>query len=216
MKFEAHKPQFNTPRTVFGRAEQTAPPPIVGPCTKAAVRRIRNAKTAAELLPEIPAPGESHHVIMLGFYDLCQVIGATLDRLPTCSHLRIATLCFSKKNAAEILGWLERRAATPFRFTMLVSAFYEDHNKELFEGFRNDLAAFPLASLGTARSHCKLTLFDLAADSLVMEGSANLRTNRNREQLTATRSQDLHDFHAGWIDELVSRSNAKRTEAKGN
>lgn len=211
MKFEAHKPQFGQQRTVFGRAEQTAPP-IVGPSTKAAVRIARNAKTAAELLPTLPAPGEAYHVVMLGFYDLCQVIGATLDRLPECSHLRIATLCFSKRNAADILAWLERRRATPFRFTMLVSAFYEDHNKDLFEGFRNDLAAFPGAVIGTARSHCKLTLFDLGTDSLVMEGSANLRTNRNREQLTAIRSQPLHDFHAEWIDNLVSRSNAKRAE----
>jgi hypothetical protein len=211
MKFEAHTPEFDKRRPVFGRAEQTAPPPIIGPTTKAAVRIARNAKTAGELLPSIPTVGEAHHVVMLGFYDLCQVIGATLDRLPTCRHLRIATLCFSKRNAADILAWLERRKGTAFRFTLLVSTFYEDHNKDLFESFRQDLAAFPTAAIGTARNHCKLTLFDLAPDEcLVLEGSANLRTNRNREQLTAIRSSPLHDFHAEWIDELVGKSNAKR------
>lgn len=207
MKFEAAKPVFGVSRTVFGRAEQSAPP-IIGPTTKAAVRRMRNAQTASELLPEIPQPGEAIHAIMLGFYDLCQVIGATLDRLPTCSHLRIATLCFSKKNAAEILGWCEKRRASGFRFTMVVSAFYRDHNKEQFEGFERDLAGFPNATFCSARSHAKIVTFDMGpGDGLTFEGSANLRTNRNREQLTAIRGRELHDFHAGWIDQL--------TEAKG-
>lgn len=204
MKFEAAKPVFGAVRTVFGRSEQVAaaPPPIIGPTTKAAVRTLRNARTAAELLPELPQSGESIHAVMLGFYDLTQVLGATLDRAPACSHLRIATLCFSKRNAADILGWLDARKARSFAFTMLVSAFYKDHNKELFDGFRNDLAAFPLARIGTARSHCKLALFDLGpGDALVMEGSANLRTNR--KQLTAIRDRPLHDFHAEWIDQLV-------------
>jgi hypothetical protein len=40
-------------------------------------------------------------------------------------------------------------------------------------------------------------------DALVFEGSANLRTNKNREQLTVFRDRSLHDWHAAWIDELV-------------
>jgi hypothetical protein len=47
--------------------------------------------------------------------------------------------------------------------------------------------------------------FDLGpGDALVFEGSANLRTNKNREHLTAFRERALHDWHAAWIDELVS------------
>ena len=62
-----------------------------------------------------------------------------------------------------------------------------------------------LLRLAAARSHCKVVCFDLGpCDGLVFEGSANLRTNGNREQLTATRDRALHDWHAAWIDELVS------------
>ena len=41
---------------------------------------------------------------------------------------------------------------------------------------------------------------------IVFEGSANLRTNRNREQLTAIRDRQLHDWHAGWIDDMVEHA----------
>ena len=36
-------------------------------------------------------------------------------------------------------------------------------------------------------------------------GSANLRTNSNREQFCLTDDAALHDWHAGWIDAMVSQ-----------
>ena len=43
-----------------------------------ATRKLADAKTAAELLPELPQPGEVVHALMLGTFDLCQVISATV------------------------------------------------------------------------------------------------------------------------------------------
>lgn len=204
MKFDSTSPKFSqVPRPVFGRAEQHER--TRGPTTKANARYQRAAKTAAELLPELPRQGEAIHVLMTGYFDLMQVIAAAMRQVPKCSHLRIATLCFSKRNTAELLGLLDERRATPFRLTMLVSEFFRDHNKELFEKFAADLAGYTGATISAARSHCKVVCFDLGKDDgLAFEGSANLRTNRNREQLTVIRDRTLHDWHAAWIDELTS------------
>jgi hypothetical protein len=38
---------------------------------------------------------------------------------------------------------------------------------------------------------------------LVFEGSANLRTNRNTENLCVVNDPGLHDGHARWIDHKV-------------
>jgi hypothetical protein len=38
---------------------------------------------------------------------------------------------------------------------------------------------------------------------LVFEGSANLRTNRNTENLCVVNDPGLHDGHAAWIDHKV-------------
>src|SRR3954470_7043127 len=68
------------PRPAFGRAAQhlsAAPTPARA---RAAARHRHAARTAAELLPELPAPGESVHALMTGHFDLCQVITAVVDR----------------------------------------------------------------------------------------------------------------------------------------
>ncbi|MFO0805101.1 MAG: hypothetical protein U0791_18500 [Gemmataceae bacterium] len=198
------------PRPAFGRAAQhvvAVPEPTK---TKAAGRYQRAAKTAAELLPALPEPGEAVHALMLGTFDLCQVIVPTVQRLPRCGHLRIATLCFSKRNAAELIGLLESRPG--LELTLLVSAFFKGHNKELFEKFAEELREHPNARLAAARSHCKVVCFDLGPDdALVFEGSANLRTNGNREQLTVIRDRALHDWHAAWIDEVVNSHEGEAT-----
>ncbi|MFO0803469.1 MAG: hypothetical protein U0791_10155 [Gemmataceae bacterium] len=149
---------------------------------------MRAARTAAELLPDLPEPGEAVHALMLGTFDLMQVITATIRRVPECHHLRVATLCFSKRNAAELLGLLE--TFTRLRLTMLVSEFFKGHNKELFEKFTEDVKEHPTARLTAARTHAKVVTFELSTnDGLVFEGSANLRTNGNREQLTVFRDR---------------------------
>jgi hypothetical protein len=51
--------------------------------------------------------------------------------------------------------------------------------------------------------------FDISdSDAMVFEGSANLRSNRNCEQLAVFRDRALHDWHADWIDALVSKDDA--------
>ncbi len=193
------------PRPAFGRAAQhAATPAFVRHGAEA--RYQRAAKTAAELLPELPAIGTAHHCLMLGSFDLCQVIGATLKLAPQCRHLRIATLCFSKRNAAELLGFLETYPT--LRLSMLVSTFFRGHNEELFERFNEELKEHgDRAKMVAARTHAKVATFDLEeGDGLVFEGSANLRTNRNREQLTAIRDAALCKWHSAWIDELVNHA----------
>ena len=128
------------PRPAFGRAAQHVAEEAKPIRSKAEARYQRAARTAAELLPELPGRGESIHALMLGTFDLMQVIVATMRLVPTCRHLRIATLCFSKRNAAEMFGMLETYPA--LRLTLLVSSFFKSHNAELFESFADDLADF--------------------------------------------------------------------------
>lgn len=158
-------------------------------------------------MPEIPDIGESIHCLMTGTYDLCQVITATANRITDLKHLRIATLCFSKRNIAELIGILDIKRDKQPALTILVSVFFKNHNKELYEHATEELAEFPNTQLAAARSHCKVACFEFGnRDGLVFEGSANLRNNRNREQLTAIRDRNLHDWHAGWIDEMVKQN----------
>ena len=169
---------------------------------KGLARRHREARLAADLLPTLPEPGEAVHCLMTGRYDLTQVVVATLALKP-CRTLRIATLCFSRRNLTDLCGVLDSGRAAAL--TLVVSDFFKGHNADLHEAASADLSQRPGSRLVAARSHCKVVAFDYDdADGLVFEGSANLRTNKNREQLTAIRDRPLHDWHAGWIDAMVT------------
>jgi hypothetical protein len=197
------------PRPAFGSARQHLDAPAPRKTTKADHRYQRAARTAAELLPDLPEPGETIHTLMLGTFDLCQVITAVAARHPQLRALRIATLCYSKRNVAELCSLLECRPG--LAFILLVSVFHREHNKALHEYAVGELTEYPNVKVAAARSHCKVVCFDLGpGDALVFEGSANLRTNKNREQLTVFRDFELHLWHAAWIDELVRADDCGR------
>ena len=172
---------------------------------------------AKGLLAALPGPGEAVHAMMTGRYDLMLLLVALLDLHPApFRRLRIATLCYNRRNAAELLGLLEigqgRRPDAARR------SFFAANNKDLDEWFRGELADYPGSKTAAARSHCKVVCFDFADGAgLVLEGSANLRTNGNREQLALVNDRGLHDFHAAWIDELVTADEVdqSRSDATG-
>jgi hypothetical protein len=206
---------FQTPgRPVFGRSAQAeeaaaAPPALRG---KALARHQARARAAAELLTELPAPGHAVHVLMTGLFDLAQVV-CRICRDVKPRALRIATLAWNRRNILDLAAMLEPR---PFPVLLLGSEFHREHNKALVEWAVAELAPFG-SRIVAARNHCKVVALDLADDdALVLEGIANLRTNGNWEQLAAIRDRELHDWHAGWIDELARKDgNRGQEEAAG-
>jgi hypothetical protein len=163
-------------------------------------------REARQVLNVMPGPGESLHAVQSGRYDLANVVDVILERLGTAAALRIATLSFNRRNVQRMAAWTESRAAQ--RLTLLCSSFFYEHNPELFQEAHQILA--PPHRLAASRNHCKVIAFDFATgDKLVLEGSANLRTNGNREQFCLIHDAALHDWHGRWIDAEVSRNEGK-------
>jgi hypothetical protein len=167
-------------------------------------------REAKELLPYLPAAeGETTHAIMSGRYDLMVLLAAVLGFYGSgCQSLRIATLSFNDRNTLEMAELL--RSGRVGALTLLCSSFFRAHNDAEYANARREAAGFPGRwRLAAARNHCKVVLADFGERRLVLEGSANLRTNGNLEQLLIVRDAALHDWHAGWIDALVSRHEAE-------
>src|SRR5262249_45317070 len=141
--------------------------------------------------------------------DLMHLLVVLLERLGPARHVRVATLSFNGRNLTEMLGILDGPDAPAL--TLLCSAVFRDHNKELWEGTlegfreRGQRAA-------AARTHAQVITLETAAGvKLALEGSANLRSNSNREQFALVHDAGLHDKHAAWIDDLVATHEPENT-----
>jgi hypothetical protein len=125
------------------------------------------------------------------------------SRPAPCEALRVATLSFSKRNTQEMCGWLDGGLVR--RLTLLSSDFMKEGNPATYYGAVKELAEARGQTVAAARCHAKVaTLHFSDGLRLVFEGSMNLSTNRNLEQMAVINDAALHDWHAGWIDAKVA------------
>jgi hypothetical protein len=204
--------QFNAPRPTFGRTLSTDafPAPIIG---KAAARRTASLQQADDVLAVLPGPGETLHALMTGRYDLAHLITALVTYLGDVEAVRIATLSYNGRNLAEMVALLDSGVVKTL--TLLCSAFFRDHNKELWEETLEDFRERGQRA-AAARSHAKVvTIATSSGRRFSLEGSANLRTNSNREQFALTLDAAVHDWHAAWIDALVMKHEGEQSHHEG-
>ena len=146
---------------------------------------------------------------MTGFYDLMHLLVAVIDRIGPLRSLRIATLSYNTRNLHELSRLIRDKKVE--RLSLVTSCFFRDHNRDLWDRTLTDFAAYdPAPRVAAARSHAKVvTMETLSGVYYSLEGSANLRTNRNREQFALFCDRTLHDWHAHWIDEMVETHGAQ-------
>ncbi len=204
----------NIPRPVFGRrpvADEKVGP--TGVLARDLTRRTAMLAEAGGVLTVLPRPGEALHALIVGRYDLMHLLVVLLERLGPARAVRIATLSYNGRNLTEMLRLVDEGKVGSL--TLLCSCFFRDHNKELWaetvEEFRERKQR-----AAAARSHAKVITLDLTAGAkMVLEGSANLRSNSNREQFMLAHDAGLHDWHSAWIDELVTRHEGEADGVEG-
>lgn len=162
--------------------------------------RPENALPVVAHLPEGIA--DRTHCVLRGDFVLCDIIPAIIKARGPCGHLRLATLGLSVANADTLACLVEREQV--WRLTLVVSHYFAQVDKAtVFRAVANRLAQ--VARLVVTRNHAKVICLPLVDGSrYVIEGSANLRSSDNLEQIVITNDPDTHDFHAAWIDELAS------------
>jgi hypothetical protein len=174
-------------------------------------RRMAGIKRAAELLEHLPGDGETLHCVLLGYFDLASMLLAFLDRIgTTCDVLRIATLSASKRNVAELAALIDAGAVR--RVDLLTSEFQRKYDPDIFEEAIAELAVKRGQRVAAARTHAKLITLAMAdGRRYVFEGSANLRTSRNAEQVALSCGADLHRFYDAWIDEVMTAHEGRQS-----
>lgn len=187
------EPQFVLPANKFLVAKKALKRP--------GIKRFIKPENARTVLDHLPGPGEHTHCLLRGDFILGDLIPLMMAG-HHCQHLRIATLGLSVHNA-ETLANL-RETGLVDQITLLTSLYFREVNKdETFKTVMERLAGH--AKLVVARSHVKIILIPTATAAWVMESSANLRSSDNLELMTIFNDQEIHNWHAAWINELAAR-----------
>ena len=175
-------------------------------------RRFASLRAAADAVTFLPEEGEALHAVMSGFYDLMHLLIVLLERFGSpCAAMRIATLSLSRRNVQEMTALLDSGSIA--RLDLLTSDFFRKHDDDIFAELVTEFAQRG-QRVAAARSHAKVvTLFMDDGRRYVLEGSANLRTNRNLEQFALTRDPALHGFYDEWIDSLVTQHEVKPNDS---
>jgi hypothetical protein len=166
------------------------------------IRALIRPENAAAVIAHLPEPGERTHCLLRGDFVLCDLIPAIVAARGRCPHLRIATLGLSVANADTLAALVE--AGEVGALTLVVSHYFQQVDKTtIYRAVAARLAR--IARFVVTRSHAKVICLPTArGDHFVIEGSANLRSSDNIEQMLVTNEQATHDFHVAWIDELAS------------
>jgi len=176
----------------------------VGFLARTSKRRLASLAAAADVLTCIPVAGETLHAIMTGYYDLMHLLILLLEKAgSSCQRLRIATLSLSRQNVQEMATLLD--AGKVERLDLLCNGFFQRNNMDVFAELLLEFSKRG-QKVAAAPSHCKIVAVALAdGRRFLLEGSANLRTNRSQEQFALTCDSALHDWYALWLDEMVAK-----------
>ncbi len=175
---------------------------------KLLARRAAGIAEAKAVLEHLPGPGESLHAVVTARLDLTDVLNAILERLGRCERMRVATLGYNARNLRMMLSWLDSGAIGSL--SLVASRFFHWHNQALWEETLEEFRSRKQRA-AYCHSHAKVvTLAFASGERFCIEGSANLCGNGSgREQFALIHDAGLHDFHAGWIEALLDKHEAR-------
>lgn len=178
-----------------------------------AVKKLIRPENADVILAAFPAEdGDMLHAITCGDFVFCDFILRLIEREGTPRAMTATTLSLSLKNVEKLAALL---TATPFPFHLVLSHYFKSTSGDILRAIEALMIPIPTFRLTIGRSHAKVTLLDYPDRAYVIESSANLRSSRNIEQITAKRCRDLHDFHLTWIEEFAVSEKSFQSSSPG-
>jgi hypothetical protein len=164
---------------------------------------LSNVPNAIKLIRPLPERNESIHAIMGGDFaawDLVPAIIKLAEKAVTKAY--IATLGFNTSNSYHLATLITEK--TIGQATVVCSDYFAKADATTFREAKTRLEAVG-STLTSTRNHAKILALDMGENCYVVEGSANLRSCNNLEQITISNSRELFNFHAAWISKLTNQ-----------
>lgn len=198
---EVRAPEFVLPRNLVHRRE-SAKDKIKA--SRKGIKKWIRPENARFVLPHLPLGAEDRtHCVLRGDFVLCDLIPAIIRERGVCPALHIATLGLSTQNAESLAELHQSKLVGSV--TLLCSLYFQQVDKTTT--YREVSAILDgVGRMIIARNHAKVICLPTdQGDTFVIEGSANLRSSDNLEQITIFNDPELLLFHSTWIEQLAEK-----------
>jgi len=165
--------------------------------------RVLRCQALAESVPQPPAPGESIHVLSKADYDFWTWVPVLLDRIGHTRTLWCSTWTVSRQSVVELFEiWDAGQIGT---VNFLTGLYFKRRESAVYAMLLNGIRTRG-GRYRASKNHAKVLLLDNPDRDayLTVVGSANLTGNPRVENYVITNDRELHRFHSGWMDEILS------------
>ena len=165
--------------------------------------KFRYARDFIEDL-EIPKPGESIYAIVSGSFIFGDIMLPLAKAIGGNVEMDICTLSMGQENIDMIDQMFEEDLLKSVR--IILSDYFYSHERGrggLWCYLMEILGKWPEKStVSIARVHTKIVTMRSKSHSLVLSGSANLRSSGNMEQFDLKNDKNFYDWQKQWMDQI--------------
>jgi len=159
-------------------------------------------KTAADLVDELPKPGETIHAVSDGKFDYWNIVPVTIQLLGGhIGELWGSTWTMNRNNVAEMLELFD--AGKIKSVAIITGTYFKRRESAVYAMILSGLVARK-QRFAAFENHTKILLMENGTDHITVEGSANFTANPRFEQFTMSNDRALFDFHRAWMNEVIS------------
>lgn len=169
---------------------------------KRTYKKAMRKEKAAEILTELPSPGESLHIVSNGKFDywdfvplICELLKAPVDQA------YLSTWTLNRECCKQTMELLDSGKIQNVGF--LTGLYFKQRESSVYATLVNGLHARG-QKFRALENHSKIALLRSGETYIVMEGSANFTGNPRIEQNTITQDRQLWEFHAEWFEEILN------------
>jgi len=160
-------------------------------------------ESARDVLTELPAPGETTHIISNGSFDYWTFVPIIIDMLGGRSlEGWFSTWTLNRSNCTELFEIYDRGALGSINF--LTGIYFKRRETSVYAKLLTGIMERG-QRYKALENHAKIILLTNGTDFVTMEGSANFTANHRIEQNSIFNSRSVFDFHRAWMDEILSK-----------
>ena len=174
------------------------------------LQRERKAKTIAamkrealaDVMPALPEPGYSYHVVSNGSFDYWSWIPTMAGYMGHVEEFYGSTWTLNRANARELLELMD--AGTLGKVAVVTGVYFKRREAAVYTTLVEGLATRGGRYMAL-ENHAKVALLgNPDTDTwIVVEGSANWTANPRIEQNVVSNDRDLFEFHRAWMESVL-------------